>query len=325
MTRAPIAKSAWRKWIPRAAGSAIILGLLFWFLPFDSIAKGFASVPIPLFLGVTVAFVLGHVVAAAKWWNLMDRGLPFGTALRAHFAGLASNLALPGASGGDAVRATIAQMSMKDGGKVVSAAVADRLIDMLGLACLAVAGLVMIDHNGGSLLLAIEVLALMVVLVVGAVFVAPRIVPAIWARFPKLPAKGLALRTSESLGTLGRRPGLMLVSFVLSIAVQAMFVLLTVELAQAIGVKAELGAWFFAWPLAKILAVLPISLNGLGVREATLAGLLTPFGAVAADVVATGLVWQAMLFIVGGLGAAILAMSGLRINSATPTAQKSYE
>jgi uncharacterized membrane protein YbhN (UPF0104 family) len=63
-----------------------------------------------------------------------------------------------------------------------------------------------------------------------------------------------------------------------------------------------LAAWVFAWPLAKIIAILPVSLNGLGLREGTLAALLVPFGAQAAQVVAAGLVWQGVLFAAGLLG-----------------------
>ena len=325
MTEPVKQKSALRRWMPRAAGSLILLGLLFWILPFDAILDGFAKVPMTLFVEVLVIFLIGHVVAAAKWWNLLDRGLPFVDAVRAHFAGLASNLALPGAAGGDAVRAAVAQVSIKDGAKVISAGVADRLIDMLGLACLSVAGILMLERGESGFALAMQVLALMVVLVVGVVYIAPRLVPLIWNAVPALPAKGLALRTADSFGVLGKRPGLLLVSFVVSVAIQAVFILLTIRLATVVGVGAPTGAWFFAWPLAKILAVLPISLNGLGVREATLAGLLTPFGAVASAVVATGLVWQAMLFVAGGLGALVLALSGLRQKPAAAVPRKSYE
>lgn len=127
---------------------------------------------------------------------------------------------------------------------------------------------------------------------------------------PKLPARGLALRTASAITELGRRPMLMLGAFILSAGIQAVFVFLAVKLAVAVGIDLPFGAWLFAWPLAKILAVLPISLAGLGVREASLAVLLAPFGAVAAQVVAAGLVWQAVLFLTGGLGALVLMLTG---------------
>ena len=85
---------------------------------------------------------------------------------------------------------------------------------------------------------------------------------------------------------------------------------LSIRLALAVGVEVPVAAWFFAWPLAKIVATLPISLGGLGVRESSLAALLAPFGAVAAEVVASGLAWQGILYLAGALGALVLALSG---------------
>ena len=69
------------------------------------------------------------------------------------------------------------------------------------------------------------------------------------------------------------------------------------------GIGTDVGPWLFAWPLAKIIAVLPVTLNGLGLREGVLASMLVPFGADAAAIVAAGLVWQAVMFTVGGIGA----------------------
>ena len=118
-------KGSIKKWLIRATGSALVLGLLFWFLPWRTIVEGFQRVPLGLMPWVVALFMLGHVVAAAKWWMLLDRGLPFILALQAHFAGLAANLGLPGAAGGDAVRAGLAHVSMQDGPKLAAGSVAD--------------------------------------------------------------------------------------------------------------------------------------------------------------------------------------------------------
>ena len=85
--------------------------------------------------------------------------------------------------------------------------------------------------------------------------------------------------------------------------------MLAVMLAEGLGVEAPLAVWLFAWPLAKILAVAPISLGGIGVREASLAGLMAPFGADPAGVVAASLIWQGVLFVTGALGAAAWLIS----------------
>ena len=261
-------------------------------------------------------FVAGHALAAGKWWALLGRSLAYSGALKAHVAGLAANLCLPGAAGGDVVRAGAAQLAIRDGAKVISGSVSDRLIDMLALAILAGAGAMGLASDGEWAFLAIQVLVLMVAALGVALWGMPRLVPLIWNKVPSLPARGLALKTADAFAELARAPALLIATLIVSTGIQALFVALAMMLGEAVGVDMPPAAWFFAWPLAKLLAVLPISLNGLGLREATLAGLMVPLGAVGADVVAAGLVWQAVLFLTGALGALVLAASGFRLRHA---------
>ncbi len=301
-----------RRWAIRAAGSALFLAVLAWLLPVGQIVDGLSRVPLNLFLLVWVGFVAGHAVAAAKWRRLLGTGLNYFDALRAHVAGLAANLALPGAAGGDVVRAGVAQMALRDGGRVISGSVADRLIDMLALAILAGIGALALGNDGwdGVVLL---ILVGMGASLVAAFWILPRLVPWAYEKWPRLPAAGLANTTADAFAGLAARPVTLVATLSLSIAIQALFVWLAMQLGLAVGVNLPMAVWFLAWPLAKLLAVLPVSLNGLGLREATLAGLMVPFGADGASVVAAGLAWQAVLFATGGLGAAVLAMSGFRL------------
>jgi uncharacterized membrane protein YbhN (UPF0104 family) len=121
-----------------------------------------------------------------------------------------------------------------------------------------------------------------------ALFIFPPFARWLWGKHPGLPARSLGLRLAESFGALGRRPGLIVFALVLSAAIQAMLIWLSIKLAQPVGVNIPPAAWFFGWPIAKIVATLPLSLGGLGVRESSLAALLAPFGAAPALVIASG-------------------------------------
>ena len=306
---APAPAPTRRRWIIRAAGSAFLLGLLFWLLPVDEVIAALKAIPLSVFALVLVLFLAAHAGAALKWWLLLDRGFPALQAIRAHYAGLAANLCLPGAVGGDAVRAGLAQVAMKDGARVVAGSAADRLIDMIALLTVSCLGLALswgAGAEGGMIIRAAVVLA---VAVAGMVAL-PRLLPLPWRIVPKLPGRAFADRLAAAFAELGRRPGVLIIAFLSSTAIQLLLVVLALWLAIAAGADIAPGHWIFAWPLAKIIAVLPVSLNGLGLREATLAAFLTPFGADPTVIVAAGLMWQAVLFAAGGLGALVLALSG---------------
>jgi hypothetical protein len=102
-------------------------------------------------------------------------------------------------------------------------------------------------------------------------------------------------------------PRVTLRAFSLSIAIQCSFVGLNVVLAQEMGIAAPVSVWFLVWPLAKLVALAPISLGGIGVREVALAGLMAPFGIDAAVAVAQSVSWEVVL-IGAGLIAGMVAM-----------------
>ena len=299
-----------RGWLLRVVGSVVILAGLLWYLPTEKLWSGLSSVGPTLFLIVLGLFIAGHAVSAFKWLTLLGFGFPYVTALRAHFAGLAANLYLPGVAGGDVVRAALVS-SHKPLAELTAGSLGDRLVDMLALALLAALGVLMLQDSSQSAL-AIQVVLGFVVAVLGAFYVGPAIAAKLLALVPSLPARGLIEKMATAFRTLGRRPLALLSALVLSLAIQGGFIWLTIWLAQAVGIDAPIGAWFFAWPLAKIIAVLPISLGGIGVREASLSALMVPFGADAASVVATSLIWQAVLICAGILGVFAWVMSSAR-------------
>ena len=112
----------------------------------------------------------------------------------------------------------------------------------------------------------------------------------------------LSKKLIHSTAELVRSPGRLLLCLIMSMTMQCLFVGINIAFARAAHVEAPVAAWFYAWTTAKIIAIAPISLGGLGLREASMAGLLNPFGADPAQVVAIGLVWQSVLYASGLIG-----------------------
>lgn len=300
-------------WVARAGISLLVLFAVFRVIPVQDVWAQVLRVPTGLWIAAVLAFLAGHAAAAAKWRLLIGPGVRFVHAFQAHLGGLAANLCLPGLAGGDVVRAGLVYGESEDRSRLVVGSFADRLLDMLGLLAFAtISGLLIRQPGYGAegvrnwVLLASG--AGLLLLVVGGAFLS-RVTARLVAERTATSRVGRALLHGiRAIAVVAHEPGRLLLCLAISMAVQATFVMINIAFANALDVQAPQAAWFFAWSAAKIVAIAPISLGGLGVREATLARLLVPFGADAAQVIAVGLIWQTVLYVSGLLGALALVL-----------------
>ena len=290
-------------WTIRLFISALFLALIFYLVPFSDVWAAARQISPLLWLGALTLFLAGHAAAAAKWRMLIGGGISYRQAFRAHLAGLAANLALPSVAGGDVVRAGLVMKQANDKGRLVAGSLADRLIDTLGLVLIALASawLAWGPRLGSDIWMGWPLLGLLT-LVAASLLAALALDRFASRREPSGKLVRMLTSMIHSAAELVRSPGRLLLCLAISLAVQCLFVGINIAFAEAAHVEAPIAAWFFAWTTAKIIAIAPISLGGLGVREASMAALLVPFGADPAQVVAIGLVWQSVLYVSGLIG-----------------------
>ena len=290
-------------WLLRLGVSALVLIVLFRVVPFDRVWSEARRLPLSLWLSAFGLFLLGHAAATVKWRLLIGRGVSFPQALQAHLAGLAANVCLPGLGGGDVVRAALVYRSAEDASRLVVGSVADRLLDMLGLLLFAVAGAFLAVRPGQDDLSRLSWLLVAGVIVLLIAFPASLLLErSVRDARPRGAVARAWVHAVSAIAYLVHRPGRLVLCLAISMAIQATFIAINIAFAAAVQVSAPVAAWFFAWSTAKIVAVAPISLGGLGLREAVMATLLSPFGADPAQVIAVGLIWQTVLYASGLVG-----------------------
>lgn len=287
----------------RIASSVLVMGLLFWLLPWAEIQRAWSALTPGLWGAVFAGFVGGHALGGIKWQRLLRAGgaqLAGRDTARCYAAGLFANLYLPGLVGGDVLRATLAARTTGRAAAVAVGSLTDRLLDVVTMGVLVGGGML---WAGGTLARAAPVwmaAGLLLVLAIG-LGVVRWLLRRPLARWPARLRRPLG-RSLVAVRRLVRVPGAALLALALSLAMQSGFVLLQAWIGAAVGIVVPLGVWFLVWPLAKLVGLLPISLGGLGVRDATLAGLLVPFGVPAALGFAASVVWQAVVLGGGLLG-----------------------
>jgi uncharacterized membrane protein YbhN (UPF0104 family) len=306
----------------RIGGSVVILSALVAFVsPRDLVAAARHLTP-DVMLPALCLYLLLHILGTLKWRimiNAAGAGLSWGNSVRCYYAGLFANTFLISLVGGDVVRAGMALRHARSKAGLLVGSLADRVFDVVGLVAITIGGVLwmpgVVDYQSRRLFRGLFLGGLLLVLVVVGL---RALLPV--RRLP-FKVRRLLVRFRVATHAVIRRPHLVVLAVGIGIALQVSLVVLNAWLGDICGLHIPLWAWVFAWPMAKIASMVPVSLGGLGVREAALVSLLVPLGADAASVIAAGLAFEAVIIIgglVSGLISALLA-TGITQRPAWPS------
>jgi glycosyltransferase 2 family protein len=304
-------KRGWVLIALRWAAALLILAVLFHFLPFATLRTAVAKIPPARFLIVLFFYLCAHCVGVLKWRMVVNAAgaqLDLATSAQCYFGGLFGTLFLPSIVGGDVVRLAVGLRKSPRPAAVLAGNLADRFLDVTAQAGLVVLGLFLLPGSLPAVWRekALHYLLLLVIVFFVCCGIAYAIYRAAVARGSwKLRRRIVRLR--HALRSVKRRPIVLIAGWLTGTLIQFTFLVLTALLAISCGLTLPLRIWLFAWPLAKLAAVLPLTQGGIGVREAALVALLDPFGAPGALVLAAGLVWEGVI-IAGGLISGTIAL-----------------
>jgi uncharacterized protein (TIRG00374 family) len=304
----------WLLIILRWAAALIVLGVLLHFLPLQPLRAAIARIPASRFLAVLLGYLLAHCIGVGKWRMVVNAAgaqLDFATSAQCYFGGLFGTLFLPSIVGGDVVRLAVGIRRSPRPAAVLTGNLVDRFLDVAAQAGLVLLGVLLVPELNlvpgewqNRLKIVLLVLAGAAILLVLVLFrLRKRILAGRSMRFRRRLA-----RLRHALRAVSKRPKVLALGWVLGTCIQAAFLMLTAKLAVYCGLTMPLRAWLFAWPLAKLAALLPLTQGGIGVREAALVALMAPFGAAGPLVLAAGLMWEGVV-IAGGLIAGAVAFT----------------
>ena len=327
MTEGPQPKKFSRGWIflaVRWVTALLILGFLLYLLPLAPLRSALSRVPLTRFITVLLIYFVAVTGGITKWHAVVNAAgaqLNFAASAQCYTSGLFGALFLPSIIGGDVARLAVGISRSQRPAAVVTGNVADRFLDVAAQLTLISLGLILLP---GSLPVPLQGPAKRVLF---AGVLAAAILFGLVVALHRPLLRGHSIRVRRRLAQLrhairavSRRPWRLVFGWLLGTSVQGTYVVLTALLGISCGLRLPLRVWLFAWPLAKIAAVMPITQGGIGVREAALVVLLAPFGAPAPQVLATGIVWEGVI-ITAGLLAGLTAFL-LRSAQATRTPKK---
>jgi uncharacterized protein (TIRG00374 family) len=233
----------------------------------------------PGWLAAALGIYLAMILASAWRWDILLRAqhirLPFRTLASSFLVATFFNNFLPSNIGGDVVR--ISDTAGAAGSKTLATTIVlmDRGIGLLGLVMVAAIGASAGQRLGS--IGPVNPMMLWLGLMGGALIVAPALVNP--RRFVQLlqPLKALHAewveerleRLAAALARFRQAPGALATCFAGALAVQTILVGFYLAIAYSMGVNIGFTELAFIVPITFIVQMVPISVNGFGVREAT--------------------------------------------------------
>lgn len=261
----------------------------------------------------SAVFLFGQYLAAQRWRGVLESGSVFVSrlgVLRLNLIGTFVGNFLPGQGSGDLVKSTFLFRRFPDRRAFLLASVVyDRLLGLLAMLGLALAGVVVLGAVDGDWSMA-NVAGWSLLFIAGLVaairYLHNMQLP--WSFLGEFLGKRFA-GFSGQLVELFRNRRLFLRSFALSVVFQLSWVLALWFMLRAVQSSATLAPVLLAAPLSILIATVPVSLGGLGIREGAYSLLLQRFG-VNADIATAGALLSLVpLFISSLIGACLIIVS----------------
>jgi uncharacterized membrane protein YbhN (UPF0104 family) len=322
----PPRRTRWTLWL-RFAVSGVLLAILVAKINFENLVPERAHLATFAWLiAGLLAALLGIVLSAWRWQRVLaafDVRVPIRYLLSHNLAGQFVGNVLPTTIGGDVLR--VSRLRTTSSTEIAFASVAlERLTGFLVLPLLTILGFVarpsLLDEDRAWLALLIAGVTLLVLAIILFVAGHSRLAGRFaehesWMRFigaVHIGVDRLRREPREALGVAGA-----------ALAYQVVWTVLVVLCAvKTLDLSLPLAAVLAYAPAVASIQVLPISISGLGVREAMLVIFFVPLGVSSGHAVAVGLLWYAIVLVVSLLGAPLFAV-GHRHPTTTPTAAPS--
>jgi glycosyltransferase 2 family protein len=299
-TEQPAPPRPYRAFAIRAGLGLAVVAVLLWRYDARPIFR-ILSRERPAYFAAVVALYVASQAMCAYRWQLLAAILKvhgrYGEFLAYTFVGMFTNLFVPGLMGGDAARSVYLGRRYGRMGEAIASVVADRGVGLIGLFWLAAFSAIFLNFAS------IPSSVITPTIVVGAIAFAGFLAGPLIARLIHLMPRPVR-RAGGIIAPYLHHPVALLPAIALSIVLQITLALGQYILAAGLGLTVPLSLFLLCVPIANVFASLPLTLNGLGIRESAYLLLFGMAGMRKEDAIALGLLWFATTM-VGGLTGAI--------------------
>jgi glycosyltransferase 2 family protein len=282
------------------ARGVVSIGLLGWFVfsfNWNEILRALTGID-PTWLLIAVVWIIVSVVVSTVKWQIILQAqglnLRFGELWQIYWAGLFFNNFLPSSIGGDALRIMWAGKAADDNPGATASVIVERILATVGLAIVGLLGSLLVPGSNKEITMLFFALilisfAILTLLIVGKL-------PWKWRKQNKAAVflNGLLVHGQK----IRKSPKTILVVICWSIVFQLCVVAVNYAIFRSL--HFSVVSWvdaMFVIPATSVAAMLPLGINGYGIREGSYVAMLAPYGVSAVSAFASSIIFAFLISI----------------------------
>ncbi len=293
----------------KLAVSGLLLAILFWRVDRTTFVRSLQALPLKVFLGCVGLYALGYLISTVRWRGLLlaeGIRLPLWRLTLLYLEGSFFNLFLPTLIGGDIVRGYAIYKLTRGHDASIASILVDRLSGFVALIAIA---LVALGVAYGEIrdpqvaVLVLSVAAIFTLLI--AVLLNDRVKERASGVLRVVGLARFQTRLQGLMEAIHRYRGHHLAlgqALVLSTLLQALIIVTYYLIGAGLNLRIPIAYFFVYVPLITFMAMLPVSVAGLGVREGSAVYFFARVGVDAASALTMSLAWFSLSLVVSGLG-----------------------
>lgn len=294
----------------KLALSIIMVAIVLRSVNFQSLQATFLTMSPTTVILVIVGYTLGQLLSSFKWWTIAYSGgikTPYPTALKAYFIGMFLNCFSFGMLGGDAARGILVANGQPKKTEGIASVVADRVHGLIVLSCIALTTCAFMGRDRVSP----DLLQLLLLLVIGCTagwLIGPWLLP----RLPFIRNSRIGVKLQQVMAIFPRDLKTLSIITGISVVFHLTQISLHALMASGMGISIPFTTLLLVIPFVNIVCSLPISWNGLGVREKAYTYFLATAPAIVSyeQAVAFGAIWLLAVTVSSAIGGIVAIISG---------------
>jgi uncharacterized protein (TIRG00374 family) len=309
--------------------------ILLFFILFNSLAKSVSLASLfqklsnidsgLLMIGIIIGLFC-NVISCYQWQCLLAGEriqIDLRRLINLYFVGIAFNHFLPTGMGGDVVKA---YYTGKDGDNFpgsTSAVIMSRITGFVGMLLVALPIIISCHSLFTSSLITLFLFSCLVMCAgLGGAMLVVTLLPKLAGKWSKIALVKTVVRAGETIRESCTRPRFIGQAILFGAIFHLCAALNYYCYAKMLHIHVDINFYLVAIPLASLIAFLPISLNGYGLREGTLVAIFATLHTSASTTLAVALLVDIQILLFGVLGSVIYILMGQRLLKTQPDQHK---